>query len=65
MLVITFGVIAWLGKALLNAYELRVKEQQAAHDAHLATAMQVVPLATNLVHCIEILERLSNRVGGA
>jgi hypothetical protein len=67
--------IAWLvrdsrardaehAKALQAANDDRAEKLEAAHAAHLETAMQVAPLASKLVTCVEVLERLSARVGG-
>lgn len=64
MLTIALVVIGWLAKALISSYDEKGKALQAAHDAHLQTAMQVAPLAQKLVTCVEVLERLSARVGG-
>lgn len=44
-------------------YEAHAKAMQEANAAHLQTALQVAPLASKLVTCVEILERMSARVG--
>lgn len=44
----------------------RIKDMQESNAAHLATALQVAPLAQKLVACVEILERItSSRLGGS
>lgn len=55
---------AFLTLALL-AIGWLVKALKASYDAHLQTALQVAPLASKLVDCVEVLERLSMRQGGA
>lgn len=65
MLAIALIAVGWLTKALIASYEAKATALQAAHDAHLQTAMQVAPLAQKLVTCVEVLERLSARHGGS
>lgn len=71
MLVLTLLALAWLGKRVFTreaefAAEkdaitgARIREIQEANAAHLQTALQVAPLASKLVTCVEVLERLSN-----
>lgn len=40
-------------------YRAHVDAMQRANDAHLQTAMQVAPLASKLVDCVAILDRLA------
>jgi len=44
----------------------RIRDMQEQNAAHLATALQVGPLAAKLVSCVEILERITSaRLGGS
>lgn len=74
MLTVAILAIGWLVKSLVNSYDARAKELKAtndahdlaidaAHAAHLATAMQVAPLASKLVDCVAAVERLSTARG--
>lgn len=75
MLAITLIALAWFVRDARRRDEEHAKQLQALNDAqraaleahfkdHLETALQVAPLASKLVTCVEVLERLSNRVTG-
>lgn len=64
MLAISILAIGWLVKALVASFETRNKEQREANDKHLETAMQVAPLAREMVKTVEVLERLTTRATG-
>jgi hypothetical protein len=61
MLVVSLLAIAWLMRDRAQAEKERREELQAAFAAHLATAQQVIPLATKLADCVEVLERVTDR----
>lgn len=65
LLVLALLAIAYLAKALIGSYETREKLIQDAHAKHLETAMQVAPLAREMVKTVEVLERLTDRATGA
>lgn len=65
LLVLSLLALAWLFRDMRQRDEKHAAAIQAAHEAHLATAMQVIPLATKLATCVEVLERVTARVGGA
>lgn len=50
-------------RADLNAAHLKAME--SAFAAHLQTALQVAPLASKLVTCVELLERMSAARAGS
>lgn len=45
---------------IAKMYEAQAKALADANAAHLQTAMQVTPLASKLVTCVELLERMSD-----
>jgi len=53
--------IGWLVRDSRQRDADHATKLEAAHQAHLQTAMQVAPLAQKLVTCVEVLERLSMR----
>lgn len=66
MLVMALIAVGWLAKKLLEVIQEHAKETRAQHEAHLATAMQVAPLATKLAECVSLFERvILPRGGGA
>jgi hypothetical protein len=77
LLTIAILAIAWLirdgrtrdkehNDQVAALYQAQAQALAAANAAHLQTAMQVTPLASKLVTCIEVLERLSDaRLRGA
>lgn len=65
LLAISLIAIGWLVRDSRQRDSAHAAALQTAHAAHLATAMLVAPLASKLVDCVEILERLMPRPGGA
>lgn len=65
LLVVALIAIVWLAKALLTSFTARLEDIRKANAEHLATAMMVAPLASKLVDCVELVERVaSGRQGG-
>jgi hypothetical protein len=64
MLAITLLALGWLVRDGRRRDEENAKKLDAAHAAHLQTALQVAPLASKMVDCVEILERLTSRIAG-
>lgn len=64
LLVLALIALVWVFKDARARESTAADELKAANAAHLATAMQVAPLAAKLVTCVEVLERLSMRANG-
>lgn len=69
MLAIALVAIAWLFRdsrkreaehaaELAAVNEARLRDLQAANAAHLATAIQVAPLAAKLADCVVLMDRM-------
>jgi hypothetical protein len=72
LLVMALLALAWIYKdqrardreyaeEIRELYKAHTEAMQSANAKHLETALQVAPLATKLVTCVEVLERLSFR----
>ena len=56
--------IGWLVRDGRQRDAEHAKALEAAHAAHLQTALQVAPLASKLVDCVELVERMLTRLPG-
>jgi hypothetical protein len=61
-LTISLVALGWLFRDARRRDDENAKALEAAHAAHLQTAMQVAPLAASLVKCVEVVERLEHRL---
>jgi DNA-binding GntR family transcriptional regulator len=76
LLVVTLIAFGWVVRDMRRREDEHLKSLEALHaaheekakkasDEHLATALQVAPLASKLIDCVGTLERLSAaRAGG-
>jgi hypothetical protein len=65
LLTLAVLAIGWLIRDGRRRDEEHEKKLEAANAAHLQTALQVAPLASKLVDCVEAAERLADRVDRA
>lgn len=63
LLVLTLVALVWVFKDARTRDIEHAKATAELNAAHLQTALQVAPLASKLVTCVEVLERLSARAG--
>jgi hypothetical protein len=61
LLTLSLLALAWIYKDQRAREREHAEEVRELYKAHLETAMQVAPLASKLVTCVEVLERLSFR----
>lgn len=65
LLVLSLTALAWLVRDSRRREEIWTERLEAAHAAHLQSVEQIAPLASKLVTCVEVLERIVDRkVGG-
>lgn len=50
--------LGWVCREYVKAIQDSAKQEREQHAAHLATAMQVAPLAAKLADCVTLFERV-------
>lgn len=58
LLVLALMALVWVCKEYVRAIQEAAKQEREQHAAHLATAMQVAPLAAKLADCVTLFERV-------
>lgn len=64
LLVMALMALAWIVRDGRQRDDAHAAQIRAQHEAHLQTAMQVAPLASKLVDCVSLLERMVTTRGG-